>query len=128
MAVRSRDKVALVSLGIILAFVASLYRTSREEISPQEAWKACDRNINKILAPAIFRYSIDHANSLPKSLSLLVPKYLDAVPQCPAAGIDGYLKGYAVQNDGNYSLFCKGHPGFKTPPHLIIHLERSLDF
>lgn len=77
----------------------------------------CSQQIN-LLTRAIASYQQLESNSqdtpLPRSLGQLVPKYIPALPKCPAAGKDTYTKSYHPDYYfDTYKLYCSGsHHGF----------------
>lgn len=70
------------------------------------AWLDCRENVLRV-ATALETYSADHRGRYPAALSDLVPKYLEAVPTCPAAGTVtlAYVAGAAPDR---HALYCAG--------------------
>jgi len=80
----------------------------------------CKSNL-KVLAAALEMYSDDHQGSYPATLSELVPRYLQSVPECPAPESQGYQAEFgrtAAHNteglDNYYLIQCSGagHQGY----------------
>ena len=49
------------------------------------------------LSEGLEKYAKDNRGSYPEALSELVPQYLEAVPQCKAAGADTYSESYFTE-------------------------------
>ncbi len=69
----------------------------------------CGQNLLS-LSSAATSYTYDHEGAYPKSISILVPEYLEEIPKCPVAERDTYSGSYEVVGDNTgVKLFCKGH-------------------
>ncbi len=74
---------------------------------------ACKSNMKNI-ATGLEMWSSDHAGHYPDSLSSLVPDYLKAIPECPAAGADTYSQTYRKYRPDDqayegYEFYCQGY-------------------
>ena len=84
---------------------------------------ACKSNLKNI-GTALEMYSTDFAGDYPSGLSSLTPKYLKAIPECPAAGSVTYkltLGPNAPSNEHHfedyYHVQCTGeHHGSVSVP------------
>ena len=88
----------------------------------------CKSNI-KNLATALEMWSSDHGGQYPKRLDLLVPTYLQAIPQCPAASQDTYSINYQRQSQPDtFALCCTGpnHPELGAPNYPAYSAEFGL--
>lgn len=83
---------------------------------PQARLSGCKPNLKNI-GTAMEMYSTDWSGHYPTSLSLLTPKYLKTIPDCPAVGratydlITGKNVGYNTVNGGfddYYLVYCNG--------------------
>lgn len=68
---------------------------------------ACKSNLKNIGA-ALWMWSADHQGHYPITLVELTPRYLKAIPTCPAAGHDTYSETYSGA-PANYHFGCGGH-------------------
>lgn len=88
----------------------------------------CRENL-RLINDAVVSYAKDNHGALPKSLELLVPKYLASLPRCPTISFTRYVinlrsnsldprvpppdRYYAEQLDSrgaiHYQVFCHGH-------------------
>ncbi|MBI2263595.1 MAG: hypothetical protein HYU64_00245 [Armatimonadetes bacterium] len=90
----------------------------------------CIENLNEV-ATACEAYKQDHDGRYPTTLIEMVPDYLDAIPACPAAGIDTYSASYTTTQapEPTFTIACKGHyhstEGIREDKK--IHLERLLE-
>lgn len=74
-------------------------------------WRArltgCQSNLRN-LATVLHSYAVDH-EQYPERLSQIVPKYLGAMPSCPAAEADTYTDGYEWNDDPDaFTIHCSG--------------------
>ena len=70
---------------------------------------SCKSNLRN-MATALEMYSTDNAGRYPKSIGLLTPNYLKAIPQCAAAQKDTYSACYQMAAGPDaYTLACQGH-------------------
>lgn len=81
-------KILLVVLGVVALFMGVLLRIYWKA-KPGSDLVLCKSNLSKI-GTALEKYSFDHNGEYPASLDALVPKYVEAVPDCPAAGAQTY--------------------------------------
>ena len=75
--------------------------------------KKCEENLSHLIF-CLSRYEVDFKKPTPADFSPLVPKLLDKVPNCPAAG----RPTYAIESspEGS-SIYCKGDHHPQTPPN-----------
>ncbi len=61
-------------------------------------------------------FACDHAGRYPRELKTLVPKYLQSIPQCPAAHQDTYSASWRVAGSEGFFFCCSGmhHPGLQA--------------
>lgn len=68
----------------------------------------CKANL-KSTATALHGYATDNANSYPRTLDQLVPKYLAQIPTCPCAFDANYSSSYqSSPKPKAFTVFCKG--------------------
>lgn len=83
--------------------------TGRPTVSGEQALVDCKSNL-KNLGTALEMYSTDFGGRFPTTLRPLVPQYLRAIPECPAARKDTYHVSYRRSaNPDAYTFFCSGH-------------------
>ncbi|MBS2037002.1 hypothetical protein JST97_18575 [bacterium] len=68
----------------------------------------CTHNL-KSIATGLEMWATDHNGHYPKELKELVPKYIEHVPPCPAAGTDTYSSSYREAGSEGFSMYCAGH-------------------
>lgn len=76
------------------------------------------------IGKALEEYAADNNGSYPPNLSYLIPKYIKAIPTCPAAKRDTYSGSYQVSLDSeSFTFFCSGnnHPAIKAGPNLPMY-------
>jgi len=101
--------VILILTAITTFFIIPQYTRARES----EKALNCKLNLARI-ATAINLYARGNNGQCPDEIGKIVPKYINSIPRCPAAGIDTYSKSYTYhvnRGHGGYSftIFCKGH-------------------
>lgn len=101
--------VILIIVVIMAFFVIPQYMRVKES----EKILNCKLNIGRI-GMAVRLYAKDNQGHCPENLQKLVPKYLNSIPECSAAGIDTYSQSYTYyvnpEQDGySLTIFCKGH-------------------
>ncbi|MFN8608080.1 MAG: hypothetical protein U0931_11155 [Vulcanimicrobiota bacterium] len=72
------------------------------------AISGCSQNLKNI-ATGLEMWASDHAGGYPKDLKQLVPKYIEHIPFCPAAGKDTYSSSYRQAGSEGFSMYCAGH-------------------
>ncbi|MCD4784040.1 MAG: hypothetical protein K8T10_09475 [Candidatus Eremiobacteraeota bacterium] len=108
--------VILIIVVIMAFFVIPQYLRAKES----EKVFNCQLNIARI-GMALNLYAGDNQKHYPEKLEKLVPKYLNPIPDCPAAGADTYSQSYTYYvnpEKAGYSLtiFCRGHYHKNLPP------------
>lgn len=94
-----------IAIPVLAAFLMPNFLQARA----QGQYAACSANL-KTIASAIEVYAADNGHRHPPSLAPLVPRYLPAIPTCPAAQTDTYTESYASSDDpAAFTLFCSGH-------------------
>jgi hypothetical protein len=91
-------------------------------------FNACVENC-RCIGQALEMYATDNNHSYPDKLELLVPKYIAAIPKCPAAKKDTYSNVYRVDNRVYaYTFCCQGKNHIYYPPITIKYVPffRSL--
>ena len=68
----------------------------------------CSQSL-KAIATGLEMWASDHAGNYPKELKELVPKYIEHIPPCPAAGKDTYSSSYRAAGSEGFSMHCSGH-------------------
>jgi hypothetical protein len=72
--------------------------------------KACCVENLQTIAGALDYYYRARGGRYPADPGLLVPNYLKAFPECPAAERDSYSRSYAVSRDASaFTIFCAGN-------------------
>lgn len=105
-AVKKPRFLLLALLGVVLFLPGcSRQQTGREAQAAASPVTACVANMKRIAA-ALEAYSADNGGAYPPDLQHLIPKYLQAMPSCPAAGRDTYSAAYKTQ--GKTCFFCCG--------------------
>ena len=69
---------------------------------------ACKSNL-KNLGTAVVMYATDNGGNYPAEISLLTPRYLKAIPTCPACEKDTYSASYERHlRPDDYTVYCGG--------------------
>ena len=91
--------------GLIAVPTAIVYQDALDR--HREQLSHCKLQIWGNVGHALALYSADNAGHYPHSLTRLTPKYLKAVPPCPAAHkvTYGYIR---AENPDAYTLWCEG--------------------
>jgi hypothetical protein len=122
----------ILSAIIVIVILAALVLTPDfERASSSSPYMTCKNNL-KELGLALECFYADNAGHYPESLAVLVPRYIKAIPGCPAARtfkgrhiskstaqrlprewvscMDTYSKSYRVaHNPEVYTIVCKGN-------------------
>lgn len=91
---------------IVAAVLAAVLVPNFIKARRQGQLTACKSNL-KYIATAIEMYSQDSHDMWPEHLDPLVPKYLKALPTCPAHPSQAYASAYE-HVPGRYTLTCQG--------------------
>lgn len=67
---------------------------------------ACKSNLKNI-GTALEMYSSDNGGRFPSTLEVLTPRYLKALPSCPAAASVSYAY-VSTHEPDNYTIVCAG--------------------
>lgn len=84
--------------------------TAPGSMNSNEQYNMCKKNL-KILATKLeMNATTDNDGRYPASLNILVPKYLEKIPACPAAGYDTYSVSYQHQTSPDlFTIYCSGN-------------------
>ncbi|MFP4497678.1 MAG: protein kinase domain-containing protein [Vulcanimicrobiota bacterium] len=93
---------------IIIAILVNLYYPAYVKYRAQQQLGHCTQNIDKIVQ-GLQKFK-EIRGKYPEGLQELVPKYLDQLPACPAAGNElVYIESYKSSDSGkDFIFFCKG--------------------
>jgi len=106
-------------LDIILVTVAcavlfGLVPVIKAHLDGPKHFTACRLNLMRI-GTALEMYCVDNCNRYPTTLNQLVPRYLSAIPTCPAADADTYSSGFSSAGFASasvsdcYTVVCRGY-------------------
>jgi predicted Ser/Thr protein kinase len=91
--------------GLLVLFLGVIMVPGFIRARAQGTLTACKSNLKEI-GQAIELYDADHLSSGPDKLESLVPKYLKALPTCPAGHrLYGYVRDARSRN---YTIYCSG--------------------
>ncbi|MCA9780856.1 MAG: hypothetical protein KC800_29250 [Candidatus Eremiobacteraeota bacterium] len=94
---------------LLVAIIFLLGGCSADRMIQQRVEKflgGCKDNLTA-LGHSLDAYKKDNGK-YPDKLKDLVPKYIGAVPECPAAVKDTYTLSYSQNSAGGYVIYCKG--------------------
>ena len=132
---RGIGKVEVLIILSIIAILAAIFYPNFMNSAARGPMMACHANLRNI-SHAIERYAEENEGKLPKSLSELSPKHLEALPLCQ--GSETYSTTYQLRtaskdsvvtwNDQAYSLYCKGdnHSWYLEPNMPCWDSEKGL--
>lgn len=76
--------------------------------SHRDTITGCKSNLKNI-ATALEMYSTDFEGRFPRTLEVLTPEYLQAIPSCPGARADTYSNGFHSGSSPDfYEIWCEG--------------------
>lgn len=101
----------LIELMIVISIIAVLLVVivpRLRRVQDRARLTACVTNL-KTLALALTIYSNDTMGKYPSSLPLLVPDYIQKMPECPSALRATYIQGYSINDNADtFTVACKG--------------------
>jgi prepilin-type N-terminal cleavage/methylation domain-containing protein len=98
----------LLTTMFIIAALASLIFPNIRKAMDKGRLSGCQSNL-RALATQLQLYANDNETKYPSTLTILIPKYIRAIPECPAAAIDTYTAGYATSIEQTvFTICCKG--------------------
>jgi len=106
----------IVAMAIISVLIGIFLPNLRRAVAKSDL-AACQSNLRNI-STSIILYSNDNDRYYPGTLSVCVPRWLKAVPTCPAAHSDTYSGGYTIvgvnesantaTTTATFTIVCKG--------------------
>lgn len=106
----------IVAMAIIGVLIGIFLPNLRRAVAKSDV-AACQSNLRNI-STSIILYSNDNDRYYPATLSVTTPRWLKAIPTCPAAHADTYSSGYDIvgideianvaSTTATFTISCKG--------------------